>query len=204
MNKLLEIFIITILILLLTSITMANMAIADTYRYDNRTTTNIRITDQGGFQHSIVGVAWGVIAKDLGFTIEESIGIAFSVSFLKEMIDMSSVESKPELKEFILKEASDYQVMSLLVDGELPEEKENLSGLFKKGEVKTIETNLPTFQSDGTPVSCQFCKGQTWDNTIKPKKNPKGPDYRCRDTNCGAAAWIRETGGLNWRSGSTK
>ena len=88
MNKLLEIFIITILILLLTSITMANMAIADTYRYDNRTTTNIRITDQGGFQHSIVGVAWGVIAKDLGFTIEESIGIAFSVSFLKEMIDM--------------------------------------------------------------------------------------------------------------------
>ena len=45
---------------------------------------------------------------------------------LKEMIELSDVESKDQLKEFIIKEASDYQVMSLLVDGVLPEEKENI------------------------------------------------------------------------------
>jgi len=44
---------------------------------------------------------------------------------LKESIELSSIESKDRLKEFILKEASDYQVMSLLVDGVLPEEKQN-------------------------------------------------------------------------------
>jgi hypothetical protein len=41
------------------------------------------------------------------------------------MIDQSSVDDKASLKEFILKEASDYQVMSLLVEGELPEEAYN-------------------------------------------------------------------------------
>lgn len=41
---------------------------------------------------------------------------------LKEMIELSSSENKDKLKDFIVNEASSYQVMSLLVDGKLPEE----------------------------------------------------------------------------------
>lgn len=45
---------------------------------------------------------------------------------LKEIVKLSSVEEKESLNEFIIKEASDYQVISLLVNGELPEEKYNI------------------------------------------------------------------------------
>ena len=64
--------------------------------------------------------------------ITENVNFEDSVLFLlsaratlKEMIELSNVEEKDNLKEFIVKEATDYQVMSLLVTGELPEEASN-------------------------------------------------------------------------------
>jgi hypothetical protein len=32
-------------------------------------------------------------------------------------------------------------------------------------------------------MNCPNCGGEMWDNT-KDKKNPKGPDYKCKDKNC--------------------
>lgn len=32
-------------------------------------------------------------------------------------------------------------------------------------------------------MQCPVCQGEMYDNTTN-KKNPKGPDYRCKDKNC--------------------
>lgn len=37
-------------------------------------------------------------------------------------------------------------------------------------------------------VSCPKCGGQVWDNR-KDKKNPKAPDFKCRDKNCDGVIW---------------
>jgi hypothetical protein len=40
---------------------------------------------------------------------------------------------------------------------------------------------------------CEKCGGEMWDNTVN-KKNPKGPDYKCKDVNCGHAVWLLSKG----------
>jgi hypothetical protein len=45
-------------------------------------------------------------------------------------------------------------------------------------------------------VVCKFCGGAVWNNTTK-KLSPRSPDYKCRNNNCNAAAWIRN-GNLSW------
>lgn len=47
-------------------------------------------------------------------------------------------------------------------------------------------------------VTCKFCEGPCWDNT-RNKKNPKGPDYKCKDTDCGGAAWINQDKTILWK-----
>lgn len=37
-------------------------------------------------------------------------------------------------------------------------------------------------------VSCPKCGGRTWDNR-ETKRNPKMPDYKCRDRNCDGVIW---------------
>jgi hypothetical protein len=37
-------------------------------------------------------------------------------------------------------------------------------------------------------VTCPKCGGDTWDNRAT-KKNPKAPDYRCRDKSCDGVVW---------------
>lgn len=37
-------------------------------------------------------------------------------------------------------------------------------------------------------VSCPKCGGRTWDNRLT-KKNPKAPDYKCRDKGCDGCVW---------------
>ena len=36
--------------------------------------------------------------------------------------------------------------------------------------------------------SCPKCGGRTWDNRIG-KKNPKAPDFKCRDKSCDGVIW---------------
>ena len=39
-------------------------------------------------------------------------------------------------------------------------------------------------------TECQKCGGELWDNR-KNKKNPKGPDFKCKDKDCGDAYWLK-------------
>lgn len=42
-------------------------------------------------------------------------------------------------------------------------------------------------------VKCGVCGGETWDNTEN-KKNPRAPDYKCKDKQCGGAMWLTNEG----------
>ena len=37
-------------------------------------------------------------------------------------------------------------------------------------------------------TTCGKCGGPVWDNRVD-KKNPKGPDLKCKDANCGWVQW---------------
>jgi hypothetical protein len=41
---------------------------------------------------------------------------------------------------------------------------------------------------DDPTVSCPTCGGRMWDNRCT-KKNPKAPDYKCRDRSCAGVIW---------------
>lgn len=43
-------------------------------------------------------------------------------------------------------------------------------------------------QSSGDDVRCPRCGGSTWDNRLT-KRNPKQPDFKCRDKNCDGVIW---------------
>ena len=65
-------------------------------------------------------------------TVTGSTNVADSLLFslsardaIRDTVNLSSIENKVEVKNFITNEASDYQVMSLLVNGELPKQKFN-------------------------------------------------------------------------------
>ena len=51
----------------------------------------------------------------------------------------------------------------------------------------------------GGAVTCGICGNDTWDNR-EGKRNPKAPDYKCRDKNCGGAAWMNEGVLSAWKS----
>jgi hypothetical protein len=36
--------------------------------------------------------------------------------------------------------------------------------------------------------ACPKCGGRTWDNRLT-KRNPKAPDYKCRDRSCDGVIW---------------
>ena len=42
-------------------------------------------------------------------------------------------------------------------------------------------------------VMCPKCGGKTWDNRLT-KKNPKAPDYKCRDRSCDGCVWPPKNG----------
>lgn len=46
-------------------------------------------------------------------------------------------------------------------------------------------------------MNCPDCGGAMWDNR-ESKRNPKAPDYKCKDRNCGKGVWDRAAkGGQN-------
>lgn len=49
-----------------------------------------------------------------------------------------------------------------------------------------------TMQTNGAPVTgapkCPTCGGRMWDNRAS-KRNPKAPDFKCRDRSCDGALW---------------
>jgi hypothetical protein len=43
----------------------------------------------------------------------------------------------------------------------------------------------------GAITNCEKCGGPVWDNR-KNKKNPKGPDFKCKDATCATAYWLKD------------
>ena len=41
---------------------------------------------------------------------------------------------------------------------------------------------------DPEQVNCPKCGGRTWDNRLT-KRNPKAPDFKCRDRSCDGVVW---------------
>lgn len=40
--------------------------------------------------------------------------------------------------------------------------------------------------------ACGLCGNGSYNNTLTPKRNPKGPDFKCKS--CGAAMWLKDDG----------
>ena len=49
-------------------------------------------------------------------------------------------------------------------------------------------------QEDAESTSCPKCGGRMWDNRLT-KRNPKAPDYKCRDRSCDGVVWPPKTAG---------
>jgi hypothetical protein len=52
----------------------------------------------------------------------------------------------------------------------------------------TASHTLPDTRSTADEVECPKCGGRTWDNRAT-KKNPKAPDFKCRDRACDGVVW---------------
>jgi hypothetical protein len=46
----------------------------------------------------------------------------------------------------------------------------------------------PAIAEGGTQPSCPKCGGRMWDNRLT-KRNPKAPDFKCRDRSCDGVIW---------------
>jgi hypothetical protein len=61
-------------------------------------------------------------------------------------------------------------------------------------EMRKAEAPAPTANPQSAPqedVPCPDCQGKTWDNR-EGKKNPKAPDFKCRDKECEGVWWPGE------------
>lgn len=74
---------------------------------------------------------------------------------------------------------------------------------LKKDNARNLPANSTStadrLPSDGIGVACQQCGGEVWDNRQN-KKYPNGNDYKCKNRDCGWAAWIQKDGSLYWQS----
>lgn len=47
-------------------------------------------------------------------------------------------------------------------------------------------------------MECEKCGSDMWDNR-RDKRNPRSPDYKCKDKGCGHGVWTEPRGGNNGR-----
>lgn len=52
---------------------------------------------------------------------------------------------------------------------------------------------------DKAEMMCPKCNGKMWDNR-KDKKNPKAPDFKCRDKACDGVIWPPKSPNMDWKS----
>jgi hypothetical protein len=64
-------------------------------------------------------------------------------------------------------------------------EAQQLPGSRSRGVTEALLTSTLT---DVDAVSCPKCGGRMWDNRLT-KRNPKAPDYKCRNRNCDGVIW---------------
>ncbi len=68
---------------------------------------------------------------------------------------------------------------------------ERLSGGDALPASPTLTLKRPAVASDVPP--CPKCGGRMWDNRLG-KRNPKAPDFKCRDRNCDGVIWPPKPG----------
>jgi len=56
-----------------------------------------------------------------------------------------------------------------------------------------LPTDTPVTIADADMPSCPKCSGRMWDNRVS-KRNPKAPDYKCRDRSCDGVVWPEKAG----------
>jgi Rad52/22 family double-strand break repair protein len=54
--------------------------------------------------------------------------------------------------------------------------------------VTALPVDVPVTLGDGDMPACPKCTGRMWDNRVS-KRNPKAPDYKCRDRSCDGVVW---------------
>ncbi len=54
--------------------------------------------------------------------------------------------------------------------------------------VSAMPVDTPVSMGDGDSPSCPKCTGRMWDNRVS-KRNPKAPDFKCRDRSCDGVVW---------------
>ena len=75
---------------------------------------------------------------------------------VQEAVELSNIDKKEEIKNFVVNEASDYEILSLLVTGEIPETKYDLAeetlllSLLKKQIVNNYETVVEAIGEEST------------------------------------------------------
>lgn len=52
-------------------------------------------------------------------------------------------------------------------------------------------------------MNCPVCSGEMWDNRTT-KRNPKQPDFKCKNKQCAKAVWEQPRAGGNGQSGGNK
>src|SRR5438270_727932 len=57
---------------------------------------------------------------------------------------------------------------------------------------QTAERSIDTMRTTDEP-SCPKCGGRVWDNRLT-KRNPKAPDFKCRDRSCDGVIWPAKPG----------
>ena len=62
-------------------------------------------------------------------------------------------------------------------------------------ESSDAPTDTPAVEAPPLP-SCPKCGGRMWDNRLS-KRNPKAPDYKCRDRSCDGVIWPTKAGAAN-------
>lgn len=56
------------------------------------------------------------------------------------------------------------------------------------GVAPTSAPEAPTAAAESEAPSCPKCGGRMWDNRLS-KRNPKAPDFKCRDRSCDGVIW---------------
>jgi len=56
-----------------------------------------------------------------------------------------------------------------------------------------VPAEAVVLEAAGTPT-CPECGGRMWDNRLS-KRNPKAPDFKCRDRSCDGVIWPARSGG---------
>lgn len=73
-------------------------------------------------------------------------------------------------------------------DGELAVGRDRPAASASAPVTAPRQVSKPSAPVSGGDPSCPICHGKMWDNR-EGKKNPKAPDYKCRDKGCEGVIW---------------